>query len=791
MAKSTYKKYGNFSKDDKTFIIHNPDTPRPWINYLSNGKYCLLISQTGSGYSYYLDSGENRLTRWGPERYLNDEPGRTIYVRDDETGKYWNEGRRPVDQVKGKYNCIHGLGYTTLSSEVTGIKTTVSRFVPLKDHADIAVVKIENKSKKTRRLSVFPFVEWLLGDWTTELSIRNISILLNRGHYDKKMKAVIGEKFPWRGKVWPYLGYIGSSLPVTSYDVDFESFMGRYRRYQNPIAVEKGRCSNSDDIKGMNLVGVLHHRVTLKPGASKEFSVVIGIAKNKASATSVLKKYRQVHIAKKALKETQASWDKLISERLQIQTPDSDVNRMINVWTKYQVVMNNHWGRSATFYHEGGGEFGYRNTAQDAWGMIVIDPKYALERLILLAEHQKKNGQPIPGWSLASGPSSHKPPSDFPIWLPFLLLAYVKETGNFGVFKKQVKFADGDSASLYEHARRATVFLQDISKSRRGLPLMGTQDWNDAFDRTGIGGKGESVWLGMGLCVALKNMVELANFIGDGKTAKDSEKRYKAMKAIINKIAWDGHYYCYAFNDYGEPIGSHKNKEGRYQLNAQTWAILADLPSKGQLNKVLKVIDKNLATPYGPALFAPEYTQYNDRIGRITAFAPGTKENAALFCHGGAFKMAADLKIGRAEQAFETYKQVLPCSDKDVEIMKSEPYVYPEYYIGLGNNRFGEGAFSWLTGSADWAFVVFTQGVLGIRPEFDGLIIDPQIPSRWKGFVVKRKFRGATYEIVVKNPKRMTKGVKEMKIDGKRVPGNLIKPYHDNKTHKVEVTLKG
>ncbi|MDP3979869.1 MAG: hypothetical protein Q8Q33_00490 [Chlamydiota bacterium] len=789
MAKYSYQKYGNFSPDNKQFIIHNPDTPRPWINYLSNGSYCLLISQTGAGYSYYLDSGENRLTRWSPERYLNDVPGRAIYVRDDETGKYWTEGKRPVDSVNGKYLCEHGLGYTVLRSEVSNIVHEVVRFVPVNDSVDIAIVKLQNKSNKTRRLSVFPFVEWLLGDWTTELAIRNISILLNRGHYDKNMQAVIAEKFPWRGKPWPYLGFIGSSLPALGYDVDYESFFGRYRRYDNPEVVERGKCGNSDDVKGMNMVGALHHRVTLKPGAIKEFSVIVGIQDNKTKANALLKKYRQLHEAKKALEQTRQYWDKAITDRLEVNTPDPDLDRMINVWTKYQMYMNNHWGRSATFYHEGGGEFGYRNTAQDAWGLISVDPEYSKKRLILLAQHQKKNGQPLPGWSMQSGPSSHKPPSDFPIWLPFLLLAYIKETGEFDLLKKKVPFADGTSASLYEHARRATVFLQDMAKSPRGLPLMGTQDWNDAFDRTGIAGKGESVWLGMGLCVALKNMVELANFIGDTKTAQDSEKRYEAMKRIINKIAWDGHYYCYAFNDYGEPIGSKKNKEGTIQLNSQTWAILAGLPDKARLKKILKVIDKDLATPYGPALFKPQYTKYNDRIGRITAFAPGTKENAALFCHGGTFKMASDLMLGRAEEAYQSYKEVLPCFGKDVEIMKTEPYVYPEYYIGLGNNRFGEGAFSWLTGSADWAFVCVTQGILGIRPEFKGLAIDPQIPSKWKQFSVRRKFRGAVYEIQVKNPKGLNRGVKELRLDGKRIEGNCLPDQHDKRKHIVEVIL--
>lgn len=789
MAKNSYKKYGDFSKDNLEFIIKDLDTPRPWINYLSNGEYCLLVSQTGSGYSYYLDPGENRLTRWTPERYLVDEPGRYLYIRDDETGEYWSNSKRPIGKEKAVYQTTHGLGYTKLNSSYKGINTEITLFVPRKDPADVQIVRIENKSKKTRKLSVFPFVEWLLGNWSSELAIRNIHILLNRGDFDKKLQAVLGRKFPWVGKIWPYAGFIGSSLKVASFDVDFEYFMGRYRNYSNPIGVEKGKLSNSTNVKGMNMVGALQHKLTLKPGEVKEFSVVIGLETSNEKIGAILSKYRDLDEAKAELSAVQAKWKKDILESIQVQTPDPDLNRMVNVWHKYQVYMNNHWGRSATFYHEGGGEFGYRNTAQDAWGLTSVNPAYSRDRLIKLAEHQKVSGQPLPGWSLVTGPSTHRPPSDFPIWLPMLLLAYVKETGDFDILNLQVPFFEGEKATLYEHCRRATQFLQDIGKSERGLPLMGTQDWNDAFDRTGIGGKGESVWLGMGLCVALKNMEELATFIKDEKVAQDSRVRYEKMKKIINDVAWDGDWYCYAFNDYGEPIGSKKTREGSIQLNAQTWAIMAGLPNEEQLKKILKVIDKDLPTPYGPILFTPYYSEYNDRIGRITAFAPGTKENAALFCHGGTFKMASDFRLGRSEEAYETYRYLLPCVNKDVEIVKSEPYVFPEYYIGLGNERYGEGAFSWLTGSADWAFVAVTQGLLGIRPEFEGLMLDPQIPSAWKNYSVKRVFRGATYDIQVENPQGVKRGVKEVYVDGQRIVGSLIKPLNDGRVHQVRVVM--
>jgi len=785
---STYRKYGDFSADGTEFVVKDPNTPRPWINYLSNGRYCLILSQGGGGFSWYLDPGVHRLTRWHPAAYLTDRPGRFLYIKDIFDNKYWSAGFQPVKKYDS-YECRHGLGYTKIDSSYAGIRTEMTFFVPQDKDAEVWLVRITNRSGKARKLKLFPFAEWLIGDWGAELHCRNLTVLMNEGGYDKRLKAIIATKFPWGNVPCPYLGFMVTSLPIKGFEIDYENFIGRYRDYENPVAVEKGGCTGTE-VRGGNMIAAFESSVTLRAGESREFSVVLGIADNRRRIGSVLNTLRNIGSAKKEFERTKKYWKRAILDNVTVTTPDRDFDRLVNVWIKYQVYMNNHWGRSATYQHEGWGEFGYRNTAQDAWAMTSMNAPYARERMIKLAEHQRRNGQPLPGWSLVKGTNAGRPPSDFPIWLPMLLIKYVKETGDMAILKKKVKFYDGGSATLYEHAKRATKFLMDIGKSRRGLPLMGTQDWNDAFDRTGIGGKGESVWLGMGLCVALNNMKELALHIKDNKTAAECGRRYEKMKAIINKYAWDGNWYCYAFNDYGEPIGSRKNREDRCQLNAQSWAILAGLPDKRQLASILKTVEGYLATPYGPVLFRPAYTKYNGRIGRITAFAPGTKENAAIFCHGGAFKTVADLKIGRAKQAYETFKQTLPCSDnKDIETYKSEPYIYPEYVIGPGNPRYGEGAFTWLTGSADWFFVAATEWMLGIRPEFGGLAIDPRLPPSFRKCSVTRHFRGAVYRIEIRNPKGRAGRVESVIVDGHKLKDNLIPPFKDKKVHNVKVNM--
>ncbi|MBN2406384.1 MAG: hypothetical protein JXJ19_01695 [Elusimicrobia bacterium] len=779
-----YTKYGCFSRDGTEFVIKNTDTPRPWINYLSNGEYCVLISQRGGGYSFYLDSELNRLTRWSPGNYLTDEPGRYLYVYDRETGKNWSATRA------AGATCRHGLGYTSIKSTVLGIETGIDFFVPFGESLELWLVKIRNTGNKKRELSVFPFIEWMTGNYFDDLSMRNINVLMNRGEYDEKNQVIFTRRMPKGNVPWKYETYMAVGMNVQSCDMDYENFMGRYGTYKAPEAVKKGRCTGTGKIIGIPMVGTFQCELTLSPGQEKSFPVIVGIGRNREEILKSVKKYRNTKAASGKLEETRRAWKQRICDNINVDTPDKDFNLAANVWLKYQIFMNNDWGRSATYYHEGSGEFGYRNTAQDAWAMVSIYPEYSLKRLIKLAEHQRKNGQPLPGWSLESGSTTHRPPSDFPIWLPMLLLAYVKETGRVNILRKDVKFFDGGSASLYEHARRATMFLLNVAKSKRGLPLMGTQDWNDAFDRTGIGGKGESVWLGMGLCVALNNMKELALRLKDTRTVRQCEDGYRRMKRIINRYAWDGHWYCYAFNDYGEPIGSHKNTEDKVQLNAQTWAIMAGLPDDKQLKSMLRAIDNDLETPYGPALFTPPYTKYNPRIGRITAFAPGTKENAAVFAHGGAFKIAADTSLGRAEHAYKTLRQLLPMDKgKDIEKYKTEPYILPEYVIGPGNTKYGEGAFTWLTGSADWLFVCATERILGIKPDFGGLFIDPCLPGRWKHCRISRRFRGMVYDISIKNPKGVNKGVKYITVDGKRENSNFIKARKDGKTCKVTVIM--
>lgn len=783
----TFKDLGYFDTPAREFVITQPGTPRPWINYLSNGQYCALISQTGGGFSFYLDSAQNRITRWAPANYLSDRPGRYIYVRDLENGDISGGTCAPVG-LSDRFECRHGLGYTWIRNRYKSIQTSTTFFVPERERLEIWMVEVKNTSRQPRRVEVYPFIEWHLGHWESELCLRNLTVLMNEGVFHEGLQAIWAGKFPWANKPWPYRAFLGSGLKVEGWDVDYENFIGPAGNYAAPAALQKGTCTNSR-VRGNNMVGVLKHTLSLGAGEAKSFPVVMGVAETEAEAAEKLAKYRDGSACEAALREVKRRW-RTLTDRVMIETPDKELDDFCNVWLKYQVAMNNHWGRSATYYHEGYGEFGYRNTAQDAWGFLPLDADYARERMFDLARHQRGTGQPMAGWSYVTGTNEGKAPADFPVWLPLLVSAYVKETGDLKVLEKDISYYDGGSDTLYQHVRKAMQFLQDRAKSERGLPLMGTQDWNDAFDRVGIGGKGESVWLGMGLCVGLNILKELAEYIGDKDTVRECETRYEAMKKLINRYAWAGDRYVYAFNDKGEPIGSPENEEGGCQLNSQTWAVLAGIPDGEQQAKILQHIDQTLDTPYGPALFAPPYTRYNPDIGRITAFAPGTKENAAVFIHGGAFKIVMDYLLGRAEEAYKTIRQILPnAPDKCIDVYRTEPYVFPEYVVGPGNPRYGEGAFTWLTGSADWFLVAVTQHLLGARPTFGGLTIDPCLPPSWNQARIVRRFRGTRYDIRISNPERVSRGVREIKVDGRLLEAAVLPLFHDHGVHVVEVLM--
>jgi len=803
--------YGHFSKDNLEYIITNPNTPRPWINYLTNTDYCSIISQTAGGYSFYKDCGSNRVTRWEPGNYITDRPGKYVYIKDKVTKKCWSATYQPMKVKPSFYECRHGLGYTQIKTVNSGIESEATYFVPDKDTCEVWIIKLRNKSKKKRTLSVTPYVEWLIGGYQMELGWRNIMNLYNRIWYEKKDKTIYAKKTAQWGDMniqrFKYIAFFGSSLAAKKAATIKGKFIGRYNTEENPISVT-GEFQESNFTSGEDGIAAFLHEVTLGANETKEFVIVLGQTENKAKAQKMVKKYSKLSAAKKALKEVKKIWYERIVNNIKLETPDKDFNSLFNVWTKYQLYICNYWSRSPSYYHEGSGGRGYRDSCQDAEAVTIINKDLARKKIKDIASVIREDGTSSPNWSDLGGYDANRPCKDHPAWLTSTVASYVKETGDKGIlnektpylkdrwirgwfidhkYKKSASFVGG--ATIYEHLWKNLDFtFNDTGK--RGLPLIGHADWNDGIDAAGKDLKGESVWLAQALVRSLKLLLELSLLIGKKKEAVILTKRVKIMTERINKVSWDGAWYKRGFTDSGYAYGSAKNKKGKIFLNTQSWAVLSGVPSKERQKKLLKSVDKYLDGKCGLALFSPAYSDFDGRLGRMTMFSEGTKENAAVFCHAAAFMVVANCEARRGEKAYQSLRKIMPNAQSDMERYLTEPYSFAEYLIGPDHPyRYGEGAFTWITGTAGWAFSSAVEYILGARKDYEGLRIDPCIPKKWKKYTVIRPFRGAIYDIIVRNPKGKETGVKEVIVDGKKIEGNLIKPHKDGKTHKVEVLM--
>ncbi len=710
------------------------------------------------------------------------------------------------------YECRHGLGYTVISTKYSGIHSQITYFVPRNENCELWLVKITNNTKKSKSLEAFPYAEWLIGDYHMELRYRNIMNLYNRVWYDKKEKLILAKKTAAWGdfniKPFTDLLFFGSSLPVTGHAVCKDSFLGRYNSEEDPASIMTGEFKNTDFCSGEDSIACLRHQFNLKPGEAREFAVIMGQTDSQSDVKKLARKYRVLSNVKKELNLVKLLWKERIVDNIQVKTPDKNFDLMLNVWVKYQLYICNFWSRSPSFYHEGSGGRGYRDSCQDGEAIISINPQFARKRILVLASLIRKDGTCAPGFAEGKKPQGHRPNKDHPIWLTVTAASYIRETHDIKILSKKLpylkdgwidgwhkdsKFKGGSrdegSATLFEHLERNLNYtFADTGK--KGLPLIGHADWNDAIDAAGIKLKGESVWLGQALVRSLKELSWMAALIGKKKKSQEYGRKAKAMSEKINKYCWDGSWYKRGFTDNGSVYGSKKNEAGKIYLNSQSWAILAGMVNGRRLKKVLASVDKYLNGKHGLALFYPAYSKYEPRLGRVSMFAEGTKENAAVFCHAATFMAVAFCLAGKGEKAYEAMKKIMPNAQEDYDLYKTEPYVYAEYLVGPEHPYlYGEGAFTWISGTAGWNFICGTEYLLGLRRELNGLRIDPCIPRKWKGFKVRRPFRGSKYEIEVTNPKGVSRGVKKLTVDQEPIKGTLVPTFTDGKTHKVKVIM--
>jgi len=776
-------------------VITRPDTPTPWINYLGCGEYCALMSNTAGGYSFHRDPRNKRISRYRYNNVPADRPGRYIYLRDQASGEYWSATWQPVIKPANrqtgkpanyKYECRHGLGYTIIKSKYNGISTETAYFVPLYENLELWALKIKNNTKKTRNIRLFTYLEFCL--WQAEMDMTDFQYTLNIASAVREGNIIFHQTgYAPKAKRFG-LAFFGCNKNTLGYDCDRERFLGPYRSEANPLAVKKGVSFNSF-ASGGNPIASFSCEINLKPGETKDVVFLLGVAGRKTEAKAIYNKYKNETKVYSKLEELKKYWQGYL-KHYRAETPDKDVDAMVNVWNQYQCRTTFNWSRFASYYEAGIGRgMGFRDSNQDTLGVVHAIPGRVKTRIKELASNQFKNGSSYHKFFPITKTGAKGGYSDDPLWLIISSAAYIKETGDRRFLKEKVKYVDGKSAPMYEHLRGAIDFVMS-EKGPRGFVLMRFADWNDCLNLGADNEKAETTWVPELLYLGLQEFLRLAKISQKTKDLRKYTAIAEKVKSNFNKRAWDGKWFVRGFDKYGLAVGSSKCKEGKIYLNTQAWAVMSGISGDTRARLCMDMVKKYLDTKYGIMLMAPAYTGFDEKLGAITTFAPGLKENGGIFCHSNPWAMIAETKLGRGGRAFEYYKKIMPpVKNKIAEIHQTEGYIYSQFITGRDNPNFGRARNSWLTGTAAWNLVAITQYILGIRPEYEGLMVDPCIPRKWKKFKVRREFRSAIYEIEVTNPGRLSKGVRSLLVDGKRVEGNIVPDFRDKKLHRIKAVL--
>ena len=794
-------KYGYFEDNKKEYVITNPKTPLPWINYLGSKEFFSLISNTAGGYSFYKDAKLLRLTRYRYNNCPSDQGGRYYYIKDGDI--IWNPGWQPMQTPLDSYTCRHGLGYTIFNSTKNQLEASLAAFVPVNDHCEINRLILTNHSNSNKTIDIFSFVEFCLWNAVDDSSNfqRNFSI----GEVEV-IGNTIYHKTEYRERRNHYAVY-SVNKEICGFDTSRDAFVGAYNGFSNPEAVLCGESRNSI-AHGWAPIGSHHLKASLAPGESVSYIFVLGYCENpveekfeapgiinKAPANKLLAKYQTDEQVDAALTELHLYWDGLLSA-FSVQTPDDKLNRMANIWNQYQCMITFNMSRSASYYESGLGRgMGFRDSCQDLLGFVHLVPDRARERIIDIANTQFEDGSTYHQYQPLTKKGNLDVGSGFnddPLWLIAGTCAYLRETGDFSILNEMCAF-DNDfskAETLMEHLRRSFQYTV-THKGPHALPLIGRADWNDclnlncfsevpgeSFQTTGPseGPVAESVFIAGMFVKYGKEYAELCRYLDLDSEAVSVEKEVAEMEQAVLTAGWDGEWFIRAYDAFSNPVGSHVCEEGQIFIEPQGMCVMAGIGvDSGHASKAMESVKHRLDTPYGIVLHQPAYTRYHVELGEITSYPPGYKENAGIFCHNNPWISCAETVLGNGNRAFELYKKICPAYLEDIsEIHRTEPYVYCQMVAGCDAPTHGEGKNSWLTGTAAWTFTCLSQYILGIQPTFDGLKIEPCIPDTLTDYDCTRIYRGKTYHIHIDNSAGVQKGVTKMTVNGIDVSGNTI-----------------
>ena len=809
--------YGYFDDARREYVIETPKTPLPWINYLGSEAFFALVSNTAGGYCFYKDARLRRITRY---RYNNsplDSDGFHVYLRDG-AGTVWNPGWQPTQTELTSYTCRHGLGYTTIEGKLGSIASTQEMLVPQGDNCLLLRLTVKNEGDTPKKITVFPYVEFCLWDAMDDSS--NFQRNFSTGEVEVTDRAIY-HKTEYRERRDHY-AFLWSNIPFDGFDTARDAFVGVYSGPQMPQAVKSGKCTGSL-AHGWAPVGAMEFDLELAPGQSRSILLGLGYIENpqeekftapgvinKARADAMMARYAAPDAFDRAKEALKAQWTQLLSNYSAC-TGDEKVDRMVNIWNQYQCMVTFNMSRSASYFESGMGRgMGFRDSCQDLLGFVHMIPEKARERLLDIAATQFPDGsayhqyQPLTKkGNLAVGSGFN----DDPLWLVAGTDAYLRETGDYSILEENVPFDNDASlaAPFLEHLRRSVNYTMTHLGPHK-LPLIGRADWNDclnlncfsahpgeSFQITGPseGPVAESVFIG-GMFVKYGTAyARLCIHLGLADEAAKVTAAVEEMNAACLSAGWDGAWFRRAYDAYGAPIGSKECKEGQIFIEPQGMCVMAGIGKQsGQALKAMQSVEERLDTKYGIVLLQPAYTEYYLNLGEISSYPPGYKENAGIFCHNNPWVVCAEAEIGRGDRAFQVYARTCPAYTEAIsEIHRTEPYVYSQMIAGKDAPSFGEAKNSWLTGTAAWTFLSISQAILGVQPTLDGLSVDPCIPSAWKEYTVHRKYRGADYDITVKNPNAVQKGVASVTVDGRPITGNVLPIAPKGANVTVEVTM--
>ena len=796
--------FGHFDDDEREYVITRPDTPLPWINYLGSEAYFGILSNTAGGYSFYRDARLRRLTRY---RYNNaplDLGGRYIYLRDDDSGAYWSPSWQPTQRDLDDYSCRHGLGYSIIGSRFSGIRAETCYFVPLGEDLEIWRVRVTNERPEAASISLFSSIEFCL--WEALEDNTNFQRNYSIGQVEVE-NGVIYHKSEYRERR-DHFAYFACSEPLAGFDTQRDAFLGPYRGWDRPIVVERGKSTDSE-AHGWQPMGSHHVRLALGAGETKEVVFLLGYSENpkdrkfdppgsqrvdKRTVKPIIEKYLAAANVEAAFVALRDYWTDLLGV-LQVETGDEHVDRMVNVWNAYQCMVTFNMSRSASLFESGIGRgMGFRDSNQDLLGFVHMVPSRARERILDIAATQLPTGGAYHQYQPLTKRGNNEVGSGFnddPAWLVLGVAAYVKETGDWAILDEPVVYDNepGTERPLYEHLERCITFTLD-RLGPHGLPLIGRADWNDCLNLNCFsetpgesfqttenkeGGVAESVFIGGLFVVAAGEMEALARVRGDEEEARRCHDAAAVMVGVVETAGWDGAWFRRAYDYFGNVVGSSANDEGQIFIEPQGMCVMAGIGLEdGKAVRALASVRDRLATPHGIVLNNPAFTHYYLNLGEISTYPGGYKENAGVFCHTNPWLMIAETMAGNAEGALDYYMRINPSARERIsEIHRCEPYVYAQMIAGKDAPTPGEAKNSWLSGTAAWNFVAISQWILGIRPEYDGLRVDPCVPAGWGDFHVTRRFRGATYRIAVRKAKGTAGSLARLVADGREIVGNV------------------